>query len=123
VRVQALEAAAPRAAADPHRQLRPETLLLGIRCAQTRLQISFLLGACTPALDASGCLDARDRRHEMWARQPERGRKRIAVFIVRRLLGNRRAAEGTADGYAAERPRRATQLTLDDGAVIHHRPR
>ena len=41
------------------------------------------------------------------------------VLVVRRLLGDRGAAERAARGYAAERTRPAAQLALDDGAIIH----
>jgi hypothetical protein len=123
VRVQTLEAAAPRAAADADGELGSQPLLLGVRGPKARSQISIVLRALGPALDASSCLDSRDRSDEMRARQPESGRKRIAMLVERRLLRDRRAAEGAPNGYAGERTRRATQLTLDDGTIIHRRPR
>jgi hypothetical protein len=123
VRVQTLEAAAPRAAADADGKLGAQPLLLGVRRPQAGCQISIVLRALGPALDAASRLDPRDRSNEMRARQPEGRRKWLAMLVERRLLGDRRAAEGAPNGYAAERTRRATQLTLDDGTIIHRRPR
>src|SRR6266545_4413159 len=123
VRVEALEAAAPRGAADPDRQLGPQPPLLGARRLQAQLQITIVLGALGPALDPAGRLQARHRCDQMRAGQPERRRKRIAVLVVRRLLRHGRPAERTADSYATEGTRGTTQLTLDDGAIIHRRRR
>ena len=97
--------------------------LLGVRCTQARCQVSIVLRAFGPPLDPSCCLDARHRGDEMRARQPEGRRKRIALCVVRRLLGDCGPAERAANRYSAERTRRATQLTLDDGTIIHRRPR
>jgi hypothetical protein len=121
MRVQAFEAAAARRAADPDGKLGPQPPLLSVRLSQAGLQIRFAPRALGPPLNAARGLYPRDRGNEVRACQPKGGRERLAVLVVWRLLGDRWATERAADGYAAERPWRTPQLSLDDGTVIHNR--
>jgi len=121
MRVQAFEAAAARRAADPDGKLGPQPLLLPLRLSQAGLQIRFAPRALAPPLDAARSLQPREGGDEVRTCQPEGGRERFAVLVVGRLLGDRRTTKRAPEGYAAERPRRTPQLSLDDGTVIHHR--
>src|SRR5262245_39287829 len=120
--MQAFEAAVARGAANPERQLGTKPSLLGGRIGKARRELAVGANAFAPALDSSGCLEPRDRCDEVRARQPERRRERGAVFVVGRLLGDGRAAERAANGYAAKGARPAAELTRDDRELIH-RPR
>jgi hypothetical protein len=117
--VQALEPAGARLAAEPGIELGAKAPLLLVGALKARPQARVLASALAPALDTARRLDARELRDELRAREPVRRRERLARLVVRRLLGYRRAAEGAADGNAAERPRRASELALDDLPVIH----
>ena len=91
-------------------------------CARLAASAGSLCGALRPALDAAGRLEPRDRGDEVAARHVVRRRERLAVGVVRALLGDRRPAERAADGDAAERARLAADLSRDDRAV-GQRPR
>src|SRR6266849_585907 len=83
VRVQALER--PRArlgATDSERELGTEPPLLLVRLLEARRELRILSRACTPPLDAPGCLEPRDRGDERRARQVEGRRERLARFVV-----------------------------------------
>ena len=117
--VQALQAAGARGACDPARQLGPEPPLLLVRSFEAVTQRRICLDGLRPTLDAAGRLQSRDRCDEMWAGDVEGRREGRAGRIARPLLGNRRPALGTADGYAPEGSRRATELLRDNGFILH----
>ena len=128
VRVQALELPRVRRAADPERRARrrrrgrssrrPARAARAAAPRSPRSRLSARSGSrrcrLAPALDAAGRLEARDRGDEVAAGQLVRRRERLAGRVVRRLLGDRRAAERAADGDAAERARRPAELPGDD---------
>jgi hypothetical protein len=62
-------------------------------------------GAC-PALNSSGRFEPRHRRNELWAREPEGRRERLAAVVERVLFRDRWMSERTADDNAPEGPRR-----------------
>ena len=119
VRVQALEAAAPRRACDPEGQLGTEVPLFRLGGPQARGEPRVGTNSVRPARDAARCLEPRYRGDEVRARQPECCRERIAALVERSLLGYRRAAERTADGDAAKCARRPTELLLDHITLSH----
>jgi hypothetical protein len=119
VRVEALEAAGARLAADPTRQLRPQAPLLFVRSLDACAELLVLHGQAAEALDSACRLEAGDRRDEVRAREPERRREGLAGIVERLLLGDGRPAVGTANGYAPERARLSAQLAPDDRKVIH----
>src|SRR5262249_26517849 len=98
-------------------ELRPEPALVGLRRLEAGSKLVIRTHKLRPALDAARSLEPRDGGDELRARQPERRRKRLAVLVVRRLLGNCGAAERAAGGYAPKRGRRAAELPFDDRAV------
>jgi hypothetical protein len=55
----------------------------------------------------------------MWAGDVEGRREGRAGRIARPLLRHCRPAVGTADGYAPEGARRATELLRDNGFILH----
>src|SRR5580765_6679631 len=119
MRVQALEAAAAGRPSDPDGQLGPQAQLLLRRVFQARGEVAVHPRAFAPALDSACRLEPRNRRNEMRAREPERRRERIAVLVVRRLLGDGRQTEGATRDYAAKGARPAAELAFDDRPVIH----
>src|SRR3954451_12529317 len=119
VGVQAFEAASTDRASDPSRQLRPQSPLLPGGSLEAGAQRRIRANGVRPALDAPGRLQAGNGRDEVWAGDVERGRKGRTGRVVRPLLGHGRPAVGTADDYAPERARRATELSRDDGLIVH----
>jgi hypothetical protein len=75
--------------------------------------------ALAPPFHASRRLEPGDRGDQVGAREPVRRRERDAGLVVRRLLGDGRAAEGAADDYAAKGARPAAELAFHDGTIIH----
>ena len=84
-----------------------------------RGELGVLVATPAPALDAAGRLDAGERGDQMRAGQVVGRRERLAVRVVRLLLGDRGQAERAADGDAPERARSSAELARDDAAVIH----
>src|SRR4051794_15950341 len=74
VRVQALQTAATRRAADPDRKLGPQPLLLSVRVSQAGREIRVTRRPPGPALDPTRRLYPRHRGNEVRTCQPEGGR-------------------------------------------------
>ena len=123
VRVEALETAGARLAADPAGQLRAEAPLLLVCLLDARAELGILPRQPAPALDSARGLEPGDRGDEVRAGQLEGRRERLARLVERRLLRYGRAAEGAANGHPPERAGRPAELPLDDRAVIVHRAR
>jgi hypothetical protein len=105
--VQALEASRTRmCTAHAKVQLRSELPLLGMRSLEARRQPGILGGSAGPALHAAGRFEPRHRCHELWAREPEGRRERVAVLVERVLLRDRGMPERAADDNAPKGPRR-----------------
>ena len=109
---------APRAATG--KVVAHPPLLFG-RARKRRGELGILLRGDAPALDSAGSLDPRDRRHEVRAREVVRRRERLALRVVRQLLGHRGKAVRATNGDPAERTRRAPQLTRDDRSIVHEK--
>jgi hypothetical protein len=74
-----------------------------VAAAETLAERRILVGKAAEALDAAAGLEPRDCRRQVPAGDPVGGRKRLARFVERGLLGDGRPAEGAADGYPPER--------------------
>ena len=121
--MKAFEAAAPRRPADSDGKFRPQPSLFPGRLSQARLQQPVVLRGFRPSFDRTRGLETRDGRDEVRARQPEGCRERVAVLVVRRLLGDGGPTEGTADSYAPKCARRTPELPFDPDTISHHRRR
>src|SRR6478672_9856538 len=73
VRVEALQAAAARGAADADVELGPETALVGIRRLEALAELRILTRERRPPFDPARGLEPRERGHELRTGQPERG--------------------------------------------------
>ena len=133
MRVQALQPAWVARASDPKLERRAAVTVgaaggeLAADCTlllrpilEAAGQVGVLLNPCAPALHAACRLEPRHRCDQVAAGQVVGGRERLALVVVRLLLGDGRPAEGAADGYAPEGTRRPAQLARDDLAVIHY---
>jgi hypothetical protein len=105
VGVQALEAAAAGRPSDSAGNVRPEVLLVRVRPFEAHLQLRVFMRPTAPALDPTRGLEPRDRRDEVPARDPERGRERLAGLVMRPLLRHGRPRVGAAHRDAPERSR------------------
>ena len=97
----------------------PERPLPARRRGVRGVEGGVLLQQALVPVDASGRLEAVDLRDRVRARQVVRRRERLAPGQIRVLLDDRRPAVRAADGDAHTAPRRAAQLCLDDGGVLH----
>jgi hypothetical protein len=91
---------------DAEVELRAQLALPCVRALEARSQPGILGGGACPALNASGRFEPRHRRDELWARQPEGRRERLAAVVERVLFRDRWMSERTADDNAPEGPRR-----------------
>ena len=129
VRVEALQAPVAARAADARievgigggrsRELVPQRALLGIRALETVGQASVGAHGSRPALDASSRLESRYGCDEVPAREVVRRRKRLPALVVRRLLRHGGKPPGAAADDASKRARRAPELALDGGTIVH----
>jgi hypothetical protein len=119
VRVQALQAAAARRAADARVELGAKPPLFGLRRGKATREIVVLLRGTRPALDPAGGLEPGDRCDEVPACDVELRREGTAVLVERGLLGDCRPSERATDGNAHERARPSAELALDDRLVVH----
>src|SRR5262245_21316229 len=106
MRVQALEAPRVAGATDPELERRPAIrpraaggelapypALLLARLVQAPGEVWMVLDPLAPRLHAAGSLEPRDGGDEVAAREVVRRRERLALRVVRLLLGDGRAAE------------------------------
>ena len=121
--MEALEASAARAAADPGVELRPEAPLLGVGRREAAGELRVGPRRLAPSFDAAGGLESRHRCDEMGTGEPELSGERLPGLVVGRLLRYRGPAEGAAPHHVAKRPRRASKLACDNVPVIHFRER
>ena len=119
VRVQTLEAAGTRRAADSNREFGSQRPLLPLGIRQAASEPAVAARSLRPALHAAGRLQSGDRGDEEGTRQPERRRERLAAVVERRLLRDRGTTERAARDDPPKGARRASQLPLDCRAVIH----
>jgi hypothetical protein len=119
VRVEALQAAAARRPADPAGELGSQLALFLVRTVEALLKRGVLLDGARPAFDPTACFQPRDRRHELRTGQVVRRRKRRPGSVTRPLLRHGRPTVGAADGYAPEGTWRATELSRNDGLILH----
>lgn len=91
-------------------ELAPDSTLIVGRALQRRDQRRVVRRRPAPTLDTSRGFDSRKRRDEVRAREVVRRRERLAVQVVRSLLGYRGQAEGTANDDAEKRARLSPQL-------------
>ena len=94
-------------------------MLILVRAFEACAQRGIILDGARPALDAAACLQSGDRRDEVRARQVVGGRERRAGSVARPLFCHGRPAVRTADGYAPESARRTTELSRNDGLILH----
>src|SRR6266542_380348 len=132
VRMQALEAAWARRAADselergasvpPDASCRGRAtdhpLLVG-RPREASGELGIAVDCRGPSLDAAGGFDPGDRSDEMRARQVVRGWEGLTGWVVRLLLGDCRTAEWASDRDTPQGAGRAPELRGDDGTVVH----
>ena len=100
-------------------ELLPKRALLLGRGGERRPELRLVRGGPAPALDTACGLEAGDRRHEVGARHVEGRGERLALAVVRLLLGYGRAAERAADGDAPKGARNPAELERDERSVIH----
>src|SRR5262245_31937590 len=115
----------PAVGPEPPRREPPSPLALFGGCPRQAVgELAIRGSALGPPLDASRGLEARDRGHEVWAREVVRRRKRAAFDVVRPLFRDGRPAEGAANGDSSERSRWPAELLLDELTVLlrHARP-
>src|SRR3954451_19576191 len=93
--------------------------LLLIRGGEARTERGVFGDGARPPLDPAGGLHARQRSDEGGAGQVVGRRERRAIGGVRRLLRYRRSSERTAASHTNKGARRASELLLDQRAVIH----
>jgi len=131
VRVQALERTGASGAADAELEGRT-AVPAGLPCGEPGADAALLLvprGAARcelvvgrdrprPAVDAAGRLDPRDGGDEPAARHVVRRRKRLALGVVRALLGDRWTTERAANGDAPKCARLTPDLAAYDRTVV-----
>ena len=117
--MEALQAATARRPPDSAGKLGPQLALVLVRAFEATAETRVIVDGARPALDASAGLQPRDRSDELRTREVVRGREWRTGGVARPLLGHGRPAEGAADGYAPEGARRATELSRNDGLILH----
>jgi hypothetical protein len=135
VGVQALEPARVGTAADAEverrtavsadlaaRELTTEPPLLLGRAVEVVGELGVVVDGVAPTLHPARRLQPGHCSDELRARQVVRRREGIAGVVVRPLLGDDRRPVGAADRDAAECARGPTELSFNEGAVIHRRP-
>jgi hypothetical protein len=126
VRVQTLERSAPAGATDAElerraavatgltgRELAPKHALFVVGSRATFGKSRIAVRRLRPTVDAACGLETRDRGDEVATRDVVRRRERLALGVVRELLGHCGAAERAAHDDAAEGARLASNLTSD----------
>jgi hypothetical protein len=104
--MKALERLRGRArAADSKIKLRPERTLLCVRALEALGENGVVSGYASPPLYSTRGFEPRHSRDEVWAREPESGRKRLAVLVVCVLLRDRRPPVRAAQDDPTKRSR------------------
>lgn len=101
------------------RELASNAALIIGRTRQRPREIGVFSDEPAPALDTAGGLLPRERGDEVGAGEVVRRRKRLAVRVVRKLLGNRRKAVRAALDDTSERARLSPELSGHHGSVVH----
>ena len=117
--MEAFQAAGARRSSDPAGKLGPQLPLLIVPPLEALAESRILSSGPRPALDAALGLEPGNRRDQVLAGEVIRGRERCARRVAWPLLGDGRPTVGTTDDYAPEGARRATELSRNDGLILH----
>lgn len=93
-------------------------LIVG-RTRQRPREIGVFSDEPAPALDTASSLQPGERGDEVRAGEVVRRRKRLAVHVVRRLLGNRRKTVRAALDDTSKRARLSPELSSHHGSIVH----
>jgi hypothetical protein len=117
--MQAFQAPGARRSSDPSGKLGAQLSLLVVRSLETLGKCRILSSGPRPALDTAVRLEPGNRSDQVRAGEVVRGRERGAGHIAWPLLSDGRAAVGTADDYAPKGAGRTTELSRNDGLILH----